>query len=56
MDLAKERLAKTFQRLVDICSEEYERVQGRQMRSRENDQYPEDQSEVFHDALEDGGI
>lgn len=52
-DLEKERLATAFQQLVDICSEEYERAQGRQWQMRGIDGDPGDQMEVFYDALED---
>ncbi len=55
MDAGKERLATAFQRLVDICSEEYERAQGRQWRLREVDEDSGDLVDVFYDALEGGG-
>ena len=53
MDPGKERLATAFQQLIDICSQEYERAQSRQLRSPEIEEHSEDQSEVFYDALED---
>ena len=53
MDLGKERRATAFRQLVDVCSEEYERAQGRQWQLRGIGEDPGDQLEVFHDALED---
>ena len=53
MDLGKERLVTAFQQLVDICSEEFERAQGRQLRLPETEEHSEDQPDVFYDALED---
>ena len=52
MDLGKERLAKAFQQLVNICSEAYEKAQGNRRQVREIDVELE---EIFQDALEDSG-
>lgn len=55
MDLGKERLARTFQQLVDVCSEEYQRARGREWQLRGIVEDLEDQMDVFYDALEDNG-
>ena len=53
MNPEKERLAKVFQQLVDVCSEAYEKAQGESWQVREVDEDLEGHSDVFQDALED---